>query len=120
MFALTISDLVTPDDPIEVVKRKGPGHPDTICDALAETLSPNLCREYRKRFGHILHHNVDKALLCAGRSMPAYATSGPTLLTTLLPVCSISPLPEPPPRQAMTVRWVATTGPTASLRPVGR
>lgn len=72
MLALTISDLVTRDDPVEVVERKGLGHPDTICDALAETLSRNLCREYRQRFGRILHHNVDKALLCGGRSSPAF------------------------------------------------
>ena len=71
MLALTISDLVEADDPVEVVERKGLGHPDTICDALAETLSRNLCREYRQRFGRILHHNVDKALLCGGRSTPA-------------------------------------------------
>jgi hypothetical protein len=35
---------------VEVVERKGLGHPDTICDALAETFSRNLCREYRRRF----------------------------------------------------------------------
>ncbi|MCK3780207.1 methionine adenosyltransferase [Ensifer sesbaniae] len=54
------------------MERKGLGHPDTICDALAETLSRNLCRIYQQRFGRILHHNVDKALLCAGRSTPAF------------------------------------------------
>ena len=57
---------------VEVVERKGLGHPDTICDALAETLSRNLCREYRDRFGTVLHHNVDKALLCGGRAAPAF------------------------------------------------
>ncbi|MCA1409472.1 S-adenosylmethionine synthase, partial [Ensifer sp. IC3342] len=72
MPALTISDLIVADDPVEVVERKGLGHPDTICDALAETLSRNLCREYRQRLGRILHHNVDKALLCGGRSTPAF------------------------------------------------
>ncbi|WP_440657715.1 methionine adenosyltransferase [Ensifer adhaerens] len=72
MLALTISDLIAADDPVEVVERKGLGHPDTICDALAETLSRNLCRIYQQRFGRILHHNVDKALLCAGRSTPAF------------------------------------------------
>lgn len=71
MLALTISDLVTQDDPVEVVERKGFGHPDTVCEALAETLSRNLCCEYRQRFGRILQHNVDKALLCGGRSSPA-------------------------------------------------
>jgi len=57
---------------MEVVERKGLGHPDTICDALAETLSRNLCREYRDRFGEVLHHNVDKALLRGGSAAAAY------------------------------------------------
>ncbi len=60
------------DEPVEVVERKGLGHPDTICDALAEALSWALCREYLKRYGAILHHNVDKALLCGGRAAPAF------------------------------------------------
>ena len=59
-------------DEVEVVERKGIGHPDTICDALAETLSRNLCQEYQRRFGEILHHNVDKALLCGGRAAAAF------------------------------------------------
>jgi S-adenosylmethionine synthetase len=60
------------EQPIEVVERKGLGHPDTICDALAEGLSLALSRFYRERFGAVLHHNVDKALLWGGRSRPAY------------------------------------------------
>jgi S-adenosylmethionine synthetase len=56
----------------EVVERKGLGHPDTICDALAEQLSLALCRCYHERFGHVLHHNVDKALLWGGQSRPAF------------------------------------------------
>lgn len=59
-------------DAVEVVERKGLGHPDTICDALAENLSRALCGEYRRRFGAILHHNVDKALLCGGSAAPAF------------------------------------------------
>lgn len=69
---LIVSELANADNAIEVVERKGFGHPDTICDALAETLSQNLCREYLARFGTILHHNVDKALLCGGRAAPAF------------------------------------------------
>jgi S-adenosylmethionine synthetase len=64
-----------------VVERKGTGHPDTICDALAEELSRNLCREYRDQFGQILHHNIDKALLCGGRAAPAF--SGGAVLTPI-------------------------------------
>jgi len=57
------------------------GHPDTICDALAENLSRNLCREYRSRFGEILHHNVDKALLAGGRAMAEFG--GGTVLAPI-------------------------------------
>ncbi len=58
--------------PFEIVERKGVGHPDTICDALAENLSRALSRFYLERFGAILHHNVDKALLCGGAARPAF------------------------------------------------
>jgi S-adenosylmethionine synthetase len=57
---------------VEIVERKGTGHPDSICDALAETASLALCRLYRERFGVILHHNVDKALLLGGRAEPDF------------------------------------------------
>ena len=60
------------DRPIEIAERKGLGHPDSICDALAEQVSLALCRFYRERFGLILHHNVDKVLLCAGETRPAF------------------------------------------------
>jgi S-adenosylmethionine synthetase len=81
MGAFVVSTLQSFDDPVEIVERKGLGHPDTICDALAETLSRALCREYRTRFGAILHHNVDKALLCGGRSAPAFG--GGAILTPI-------------------------------------
>ena len=71
MFPIVISSLQTTDR-AEIVERKGIGHPDTICDALAETLSRNLCQEYQRRFGQILHHNVDKALLCGGRAAATF------------------------------------------------
>lgn len=54
--------------PVEIVERKGLGHPDTICDALAEELSRALSRYYLERFGLVMHHNVDKALLWGGIS----------------------------------------------------
>jgi S-adenosylmethionine synthetase len=57
---------------VEIVERKGTGHPDSICDALAETASLALCRLYRERFGFILHHNIDKALLLGGRAQPDF------------------------------------------------
>ena len=58
--------------PVEIVERKGIGHPDTICDALAEELSRALCRFYLERFGLVMHHNVDKVLLWGGSSSPAF------------------------------------------------
>jgi S-adenosylmethionine synthetase len=58
--------------PFEIVERKGLGHPDTICDCLAERFSVALSRHYLDRFGLVLHHNVDKALLSAGQTEPAF------------------------------------------------
>ena len=58
--------------PFEIVERKGLGHPDTICDALVENLSLGLSRFYLERFGAILHHNVDKALLVGGAARPSF------------------------------------------------
>ena len=57
---------------VEIVERKGIGHPDTICDALAEQLSSTLCQYYLDNFGLILHYNVDKALLVGGSSQPKF------------------------------------------------
>ncbi len=57
---------------VEIVERKGLGHPDTICDALAEQLSVSLCHFYQERFGLLLHHNVDKVLLWGGIARPAF------------------------------------------------
>jgi S-adenosylmethionine synthetase len=55
---------------IELVERKGKGHPDSICGAVAEAVSLALCREYQAAFGRILHHNTDKAMLVAGQTQP--------------------------------------------------
>jgi S-adenosylmethionine synthetase len=57
---------------VEIVERKGIGHPDTICDALAEKLSANLCKFYKEKFGFVLHHNVDKGLLLGGSASPKF------------------------------------------------
>lgn len=53
--------------PLEIVERKGKGHPDTICDAIAEAVSIQLSKAYQDTFGRILHHNIDKCLLVAGQ-----------------------------------------------------
>jgi hypothetical protein len=48
---------------VEIVERKGLGHPDTLCDHLTEELSLGLSRRYLAQFGRVLPYNVDKALL---------------------------------------------------------
>ena len=55
------------DQQVEVVERKGRGHPDSICDGVMDAVSVALCAVYRERCGRILHHNVDKGLLVAGQ-----------------------------------------------------
>ena len=52
--------------PIEIVERKGVGHPDSMCDAIMDQVSVELSKAYLKEFGTILHHNTDKSLLVAG------------------------------------------------------
>jgi len=51
---------------VEIVERKGLGHPDYICDSIMNKASVELSREYLKRVGIIMHHNLDKGLLAAG------------------------------------------------------
>ncbi|HMN28141.1 MAG TPA: methionine adenosyltransferase, partial [Caldilineaceae bacterium] len=55
---------------VELVERKGVGHPDSICDAIMEQVSVALCRAYLATFEHILPHNLDKGLLVAGVTQP--------------------------------------------------
>jgi S-adenosylmethionine synthetase len=54
------------NQPIEIVERKGVGHPDSMCDAIMDQVSVELSKAYLKEFGAILHHNTDKSLLVAG------------------------------------------------------
>lgn len=57
---------------VEIVERKGRGHPDYISDGSSEAVSRALCKYYRREFGIILHHNVDKGLVVGGRSHPFF------------------------------------------------
>jgi len=67
-----LKQLALDDKPMEVCERKGLGHPDTICDAIMNEASIELSKEYLKRFGTILHHNLDKGLISAGGSEVAF------------------------------------------------
>jgi len=57
---------------IEIVERKGLGHPDSIMDGMMEEVSRELSKYYIKNFGRILHHNTDKGQLSSGNSNPCF------------------------------------------------
>lgn len=64
---------VTPDRlPVEVVERKGIGHPDSLSDGIAESISRTLSRQYLKLTGHILHHNTDQVEVVGGAAKPVF------------------------------------------------
>ena len=60
------------DQDVEIVERKGIGHPDSICDGIAEAVSRGLSRLYLDRVGKVLHYNTDETQLVAGRAAPAF------------------------------------------------
>ena len=57
---------------IELVERKCLGHPDSIADGIAESISQALCKEYLEEFGVVLHHNTDQGEVVAGESCPKF------------------------------------------------
>ncbi len=57
---------------VEIVERKGIGHPDSLADGIAEAMSRELSKEYIKRFGAVLHHNTDETQIVAGRTDPRF------------------------------------------------
>jgi S-adenosylmethionine synthetase len=65
-----LNQLPIDEQEVELVERKGQGHPDSICDGIANSASVALCEAYKQVFGRVLHHNVDKLMLVAGRSKP--------------------------------------------------
>jgi len=57
---------------IELAERKCLGHPDSIADGIAESISQALCRTYLEEFGVVLHHNTDQGEVVAGESSPKF------------------------------------------------
>uniref|UniRef100_A0A7J3QCM1 S-adenosylmethionine synthase n=1 Tax=Ignisphaera aggregans TaxID=334771 RepID=A0A7J3QCM1_9CREN len=57
---------------VEIVERKGIGHPDYIADGIAEAVSRELSKYYLKHYDAILHHNVDKVLVVGGQAKPVF------------------------------------------------
>ncbi|MGH2458360.1 MAG: methionine adenosyltransferase [Chloroflexota bacterium] len=69
MYEINVERLDCPtvgEQPIEIVERKGIGHPDSICDGIMERAAVALAKEYRRRLGCVVHFNLDKGLLAAG------------------------------------------------------
>ncbi|KTG30770.1 methionine adenosyltransferase [Haloferax profundi] len=60
------------DQEVEIVERKGIGHPDSICDGIAESVSRALSNLYLERVGKVLHYNTDETQLVAGTAAPAF------------------------------------------------
>lgn len=67
-MSLEINQGFTPPDktPLEVVERKGLGHPDTLVDGIAEASEIAYAQYCLDNFGIIPHHNLDKAMLLGG------------------------------------------------------
>jgi S-adenosylmethionine synthetase len=62
-----LKGLSITEQSVEIVERKGTGHPDQICDCIMDAISVALSKAYLAEFGTVLHHNIDKGLLAAGR-----------------------------------------------------
>ncbi|WP_435095516.1 methionine adenosyltransferase [Halarchaeum sp. P4] len=60
------------DEEVEIVERKGIGHPDSICDGVAEHVSEALAQAYLDRVGKVLHYNTDETQLVAGTAAPKF------------------------------------------------
>lgn len=55
------------DLPVEIAERKGLGHPDSLCDGMAERISLAYTQWCVQHVGTVLHHNFDKVQLVAGQ-----------------------------------------------------
>ena len=76
MYGIVIEELhkkAILEQRTEICERKGLGHPDTICDTVMNEISIRLSKEYMKKFGGIMHHNVDKGMLVAGETEVKFA-----------------------------------------------
>jgi S-adenosylmethionine synthetase len=72
MVKVLIEPLNKPLEIIEIAESKGIGHPDTLCDTLCEKASQALSKYYLKNFKRVLHHNLDKGLIIAGKAQPEF------------------------------------------------
>lgn len=52
----------------EIIEYKSNGHPDSLTDLCVEACATFLDQYYLKKYGRVLHYNVDKALFSAGKA----------------------------------------------------
>ncbi|MGC8609154.1 MAG: methionine adenosyltransferase [Thermoplasmata archaeon] len=67
-----LHQIPTPKKEVEIVERKGIGHPDSVADGIAEAVSKSLSKYYLEHYGRILHHNTDQVEVVGGQSAPKY------------------------------------------------
>ncbi len=72
IFIEKLNQTPVSEQRIEIVERKGIGHPDSLTDAVCEASSRVLSKYYIEERGFICHHNLDKGLLVGGASNPAF------------------------------------------------
>ncbi len=72
VFIKELTQTPVEQQAVEFVERKGIGHPDSIADGLAESVSRALCNMYIERYGRILHHNTDETQIVGGQSAPKF------------------------------------------------
>jgi S-adenosylmethionine synthetase len=70
IFVKKLDTIPVEEAPVEIVERKGLGHPDSICDGIAESVSVALCEMYKEKMGVVLHHNTDQVELVGGYAYP--------------------------------------------------
>jgi S-adenosylmethionine synthetase len=93
IFVSELTRCSIEEEPIEICEHKGIGHPDTLTDGACEAVSRDLSLAYLERYGKILHHNVDKGLLIAGKSVPRFG-GGTWLEPMRLMICGAATRPE--------------------------
>jgi S-adenosylmethionine synthetase len=96
----------------DICEHKGIGHPDSICDGVAEAVARELCREYLRSYGEIRHFNVDKALLVGGASTPRFGGGAVQVPIRLIVAGRATPVQDRPTAELAETaarQYIATT-----------
>jgi len=72
IFVSGAQGLVMDKQPVEMVERKGIGHPDSMADGLSEAVSQALCKLYMEKYDTFMHHNTDQVEIVGGQSNPVF------------------------------------------------